>query len=184
VAEAATSAHAGEETTRRDFIYIAAGAVGAVGVAATVWPFVDQMNPAADTRALATTEVDLSAVAVGQQIKVMWQGKPVFVRHRSADEIADARRDDFANLKDPQSDADRIVQEDGQPGRPEWLILQANCTHLGCIPTFAEGAYHGWFCPCHGSVYDTSGRIRSGPAPKNLFVAPYVFLNDTSIRIG
>jgi ubiquinol-cytochrome c reductase iron-sulfur subunit len=108
----------------------------------------------------------------------------VFVRHRTADEIASAQRDDYANLKDPQHDADRLVQEDGQPGKAEWLILQASCTHLGCIPTFAEGAYHGWFCPCHGSVYDTSGRIRSGPAPKNLFVAPYVFTNDTTIRIG
>jgi ubiquinol-cytochrome c reductase iron-sulfur subunit len=183
VAEAATSAHDGE-TTRRDFIYIAGASVAAVGVAATIWPFIDQMNPAADTRAMSTTEVDLTAIVEGQQIKAMWQGKPVFVRHRTADEIASAQRDDYANLKDPQHDADRLVQEDGQPGKAEWLILQASCTHLGCIPTFAEGAYHGWFCPCHGSVYDTSGRIRSGPAPKNLFVAPYVFTNDTTIRIG
>jgi ubiquinol-cytochrome c reductase iron-sulfur subunit len=172
------------ETTRRDFIFIAAGAVGAVGAASTAWPFVDQMNPAADTRAMSTTEVDLSAIDVGQQIKVMWQGSPVFVRHRTPEEIASALRDDYATLKDPQHDADRIKQENGQPGKPQWLILKANCTHLGCIPTFAEGAYHGWFCPCHGSVYDTSGRIRSGPAPKNLYVAPYVFLNDTTIRIG
>jgi ubiquinol-cytochrome c reductase iron-sulfur subunit len=183
VAEAHAETHEGE-TTRRDFIYIAAGAVAAVGAAGAIWPFIDQMNPAADTRAMSTTEVDLTAVDLGQQIKVMWQGKPVFVRHRTPSEIDQARRDDYAQLKDPQMDADRIKQEDGQPGRAEWLILQANCTHLGCIPTFAEGAYHGWFCPCHGSVYDTSGRIRSGPAPKNLFVAPYVFLNDTSIRIG
>ncbi|WP_158767993.1 ubiquinol-cytochrome c reductase iron-sulfur subunit [Terricaulis silvestris] len=178
-------AHGGDEASRRDFIYIAAGAVGAVGVAATIWPFVDQMNPAADTRALSTTEVDLSVVALGQQIKVMWQGKPVFVRHRTPDEISRAQRDDYATLKDPQHDADRIVQEDGQPGRAEWLILQANCTHLGCVPTFVEGSqYGGWFCPCHGSDYDTSGRIRRGPAPKNLLIAPYVFMNDTSIRIG
>jgi ubiquinol-cytochrome c reductase iron-sulfur subunit len=183
VAEAATSD--GEETTRRDFIYIAAGAVAAVGAASAIWPFVDQMNPAADTRALSTTEVDLTAVAVGQQIKIMWQGKPVFVRHRTADEISRAQRDDFASLKDPQSDAERLQQEDGQPGRAELLILQANCTHLGCVPTFVEGsAFGGWFCPCHGSDYDTSGRIRRGPAPVNLPPAPYVFLNDTSIRIG
>jgi ubiquinol-cytochrome c reductase iron-sulfur subunit len=148
------------------------------------WPFIDQMNPAADTRALSTTEVDLTAIAPGQQIKVMWQGKPVFVRHRTPAEIEAAQRDDYASLKDPQHDADRLVQEDGQPGRAEWLILQASCTHLGCIPTFAEGVYHGWFCPCHGSVYDTSGRIRSGPAPKNLYPAPYVFTGDTAIRIG
>ncbi|MGE0742911.1 MAG: ubiquinol-cytochrome c reductase iron-sulfur subunit [Hyphomonadaceae bacterium] len=175
----------GEDTTRRDFIYIAAGAVGAVGVAATVWPFIDQMNPAADTRALSTTEVDLSAIEAGQQVRVLWQGKPVFVRHRTAAEIAAAQRDDFANLKDPQSDADRLVQEDGQPGRPEWLILQASCTHLGCVPTFVEGSsFGGWFCPCHGSDYDTSGRIRRGPAPKNLLVAPYLFTGPTAIRIG
>ena len=178
-------AHADTETTRRDFIYIAAGAVGAVGVAATIWPFIDQMNPAADTRALSTTEVDLTAVVPGQQIKVMWQGKPVFVRHRTPTEISAAQRDDFASLKDPQSDAERIQQADGQAGRPEWLIIEANCTHLGCVPTFVEGSqYGGWFCPCHGSDYDTSGRIRRGPAPANLPPAPYVFLNDTSIRIG
>lgn len=181
---AANSAHGEGETTRRDFIYIAGASAAVVGVAATAWPFIDQMNPAADTRALSTTEVDLGAVPEGQQIRILWQGKPVFVRHRTAAEIASAQRDDFASLKDPQSDAERLVQEDGQPGRPEWLVLQASCTHLGCIPTFAEGSYHGWFCPCHGSVYDTSGRIRSGPAPKNLLVAPYVFTNPTTIRIG
>lgn len=183
LAEAKTGAHA-ETETRRDFIFIAAGSVAGVGAAATAWPFVDQMNPAADTRALSTTEVDLTAIELGQQIKVMWQGKPVFVRHRTAAEIAAAQRDDYANMKDPQHDAERTQQDDGQAGRAEWLILQANCTHLGCIPTFAQGAYNGWFCPCHGSVYDTSGRIRSGPAPKNLPPAPYVFLTETSVRIG
>ena len=173
------------EPSRRDFIYIATGAVAAVGAAASVWPFVDQMNPAADTRAMSMTEVDLSAIALGQQIKVMWQGKPVFVRHRTPAEIAEALRDDYAQLKDPQMDAERTRQEDGQAGRAEWLILQANCTHLGCVPTFVEGsAFGGWFCPCHGSDYDTSGRIRRGPAPKNLFVAPYLYLTETSIRIG
>jgi ubiquinol-cytochrome c reductase iron-sulfur subunit len=183
LAEAAKSAH--DDVTRRDFIYIAGGSVAAVGAAATIWPFIDQMNPAADTRALSTTEVDLTAVAVGQQIKVMWQGKPVFVRHRTPAEIASAQRDDFANLKDPQGDAERLVQEDGQPGWPEWLILQASCTHLGCVPTFVEGsAFGGWFCPCHGSDYDTSGRIRRGPAPKNLLPAPYVFTGPSAVRIG
>lgn len=185
MAEAASGAHGGDETTRRDFIYIAAGAVASVGAAATVWPFIDQMNPAADTRALSTTEVDLTAVELGQQIKVMWQGKPVFVRHRTATEIASAQRDDFATLKDPQTDAERLVQETGEAGRPEWLILQASCTHLGCVPTFVEGSsFGGWFCPCHGSDYDTSGRIRRGPAPANLLVAPYVFTGPTAIRIG
>lgn len=182
---AALSAHGPADPGRRDFILIAAGAVATVGAAATVWPFIDQMNPAADTLAMSTTEVDLSAIELGQQIKVMWRGKPVFVRHRTPGEIAAALRDDYATLKDPQFDADRTKQEDGQAGKPEWLILQANCTHLGCVPTFVEGSsFGGWFCPCHGSDYDTSGRIRRGPAPKNLEVAPYVFLNDTSIRIG
>src|SRR5262249_6078367 len=146
--------------------------------------FIDQMNPAADTKALATTEVDLSAIEPGQQIVVTWQGKPVFVRHRTEGEVASAKRDDYATLKDPQTDDVRIAQENGEAGKASYIVLQANCTHLGCVPTFAEGAYHGWFCPCHGSVYDTSGRIRRGPAPKNLLVAPYVYLTDTSIRIG
>jgi ubiquinol-cytochrome c reductase iron-sulfur subunit len=186
VAQAETSAHGvgGDDATRRDFIFIATGAVAAVGVAATVWPFIDQMNPAADTKAAATTEVDLSAVELGQQIVITWQGKPVFVRHRNPEEIEAAQRDDFAVLKDPQTDAERIVQRDGTAGKTEFIVLQAACTHLGCIPTFAEGDYHGWKCACHGSQYDTSGRIRRGPAPLNLHIAPYVYLNDTSIRIG
>ncbi|MET0182237.1 MAG: ubiquinol-cytochrome c reductase iron-sulfur subunit, partial [Caulobacterales bacterium] len=154
------------------------------GVLATVWPFIDQMNPAADTRALATTEVDLSAVVEGQQIVVTWQGKPVFVRHRTAAEIASAQRDDFATLKDPATDAERIAQSDGQPGKAGFIILQAACTHLGCVPTFAEGDFGGWLCACHGSQYDTSGRIRRGPAPQNLHVAPYVYQSDTTVRIG
>ncbi len=174
---------------RRDFIFIAAGSVAAVGAAATVWPFIDQMNPAADTLALSTTEVDLTAVEVGQQIKVMWQGKPVFVRHRTATEISAALRDDYATLKDPEKDEDRIKQSDGQAGKQEWLILQANCTHLGCVPLPSydagyRGQFGGWFCPCHGSDFDTSGRIRRGPAPINLRVAPFVYTNDTTIRIG
>jgi ubiquinol-cytochrome c reductase iron-sulfur subunit len=189
VTDAHADAHGEEDTTRRDFIFIAVGAVATVGTAAAIWPFVDQMNPAADTRAMSTTEVDLSQIPVGAEIKAVWQGKPVFVRHRTPSEIGQALRDDFAQLKDPQSDEDRIQQKDGKAGKPEWLILQANCTHLGCVPLPSfdpgyRGHYGGWFCPCHGSDYDTSGRIRSGPAPKNLFVAPYTFLTDHSIRIG
>jgi len=185
VADATTGAHGEDETSRRDFIFIAAGGVAAVGAAATVWPFIDQMNPAADTRALSTTEVDLTAIDLGQQVRILWQGKPVFVRHRTAEEIAAAQRDDFATLKDPQRDAERLQQSNGDAGKAEWLILQASCTHLGCVPTFVEGSsYGGWFCPCHGSDYDTSGRIRRGPAPRNLDIAPYVYMNDTSIRIG
>ncbi|MBI1251910.1 MAG: ubiquinol-cytochrome c reductase iron-sulfur subunit [Alphaproteobacteria bacterium] len=188
VAEATAGAHGAPEQdegkSRRDFIFVATGAVAAVGAAMTVWPFIDQMNPAADTKALSTTEVDLSALQEGQQIVVTWQGKPVFVRRRTPSEIAAAQRDDFAQLKDPETDMARLVQANGEAGKPETLILQAACTHLGCIPTFAEGAYGGWLCACHGSQYDTSGRIRRGPAPKNLLIAPYVYLTDTSIRIG
>ncbi|MBL8551433.1 MAG: ubiquinol-cytochrome c reductase iron-sulfur subunit [Hyphomonadaceae bacterium] len=179
---AAPAASAGE--TRRDFIFIAAGAVGAVGAALTAWPFIDQMNPAADTRAMATTEVDLASLQAGQQIVITWQGKPVFVRHRTPAEIEAAQRDDYAALKDPATDASRLVQANGAAGKPAFLIVQAACTHLGCIPTFAAGDYKGWMCACHGSQYDTSGRIRRGPAPLNLALAPYTYLTDTSIRIG
>jgi len=176
---------ASDGASRRDFIFVATGAVGAVGVGATAWAFIDQMNPAADTKALSTTEVDLSQVQPGQQIVITWQGKPVFVRHRTESEVAAAQRDDYASLKDPATDDSRIAQEDGKPGKASYIVLQANCTHLGCVPTFSEGSqFGGWFCPCHGSDYDTSGRIHRGPAPRNLDVAPYVYLTDTSIRIG
>ncbi len=183
---AAEQAGAGEagEPTRRDFIYIAAGAAGAIGGAALVWPFVDQMNPAADTMALASTEYDLSQVAEGQQVVIMWRGLPVFVRHRTAAEIAAARRDDGVALKDPATDAERVLQSDGKPGKPEFMIVQANCTHLGCVPTFGGGDFGGWLCACHGSVYDTAARIRGGPAPTNLPLAPYVYTADTVVKIG
>lgn len=188
MAEAAASGaqgHDEKDGTRRDFIFVAAGSVAAVGAVATAWPFVAQMLPAADTRALSTTEIDLSAIPPGQQIKAIWQGKPVFVRHRTPAEIAAAQRDDYATMRDPATDASRVAQADGQPGKPEYLVLQAACTHLGCVPTFAEGSsFGGWFCPCHGSDYDTSGRIRRGPAPLNLVVAPYVYTGETTIRIG
>jgi ubiquinol-cytochrome c reductase iron-sulfur subunit len=185
VADAHPEAAGGEDATRRDFIYIAAGATGALGAAMVVWPFIDQMNPAADTLAMASTEVNLASVAEGQLIKPMWRGKPVFVWHRTAEQIAAAQKDDTASdLKDKQTDAQRIAQSNGDAGKPEWLILQANCTHLGCVPDFGRGDYGGWFCPCHGSQFDTSGRIRKGPAPRNLDVAPYVFVSDTVIKIG
>ncbi|MGE0046117.1 MAG: ubiquinol-cytochrome c reductase iron-sulfur subunit [Hyphomonadaceae bacterium] len=172
------------EPSRRDFIYVAAGSLAAVGAAATVWPFIDQMNPAADTLALSTTDVDLGSIQEGQQIVVIWQGKPVFVRHRTGAEIAAAQRDDYANLKDPATDASRLLQANGEAGRAAFIVLQAACTHLGCIPTFAAGDYRGWMCACHGSQYDTSGRIRRGPAPLNLVIAPYVYTSETAIRIG
>jgi ubiquinol-cytochrome c reductase iron-sulfur subunit len=181
-----TGGHGAEPSpTRRDFIHIAAGAAGAVGAAMVVWPLVDQMNPAADTLSFASIEVDLSSVVEGQQIQALWRGKPMFIRHRTAVEIERAVADDKApDLKDPATDASRLAQADGKPGKPEYLVLLAACTHLGCVPTFAAGEYGGWFCPCHGSHYDTSGRIRKGPAPLNLVVAPYVYLSDTSIKIG
>jgi ubiquinol-cytochrome c reductase iron-sulfur subunit len=155
-----------------------------VGAALTAWPFIEQMAPAADTRAMATTEVDLASIEAGQQIVVTWQGKPVFVRHRTPAEIEAAQRDDYASLKDPATDASRLVQSNGEAGKAAFLVVQASCTHLGCIPTFGGGDFNGWMCACHGSQYDTSGRIRRGPAPLNLALAPYVYVNDTSIRIG
>lgn len=175
---------AGDEPTRRDFIYIATGAVGAVGAATFVWPLIDQMSPAADTLALASTEYDLSQVPEGQQVVIFWRGKPVFIRHRSAGEIEAAKRDDNAALRDPQTDAERVLQANGQPGKEAYLIVEASCTHFGCVPTFGGGQYGGWLCACHGSVYDTAARIRSGPAPQNLIVPPYTYTGDTVVKIG
>jgi ubiquinol-cytochrome c reductase iron-sulfur subunit len=166
-----------ENPSRRDFLYIATGAVAAVGVAAVVWPLVDQMNPDASTLALASIEVDLSAVPEGQILTVKWRGGPVFVRHRTKKEIDAAQNVNIAELRDPQADKDRVK-------KPEWLIVSGICTHLGCVPLGHEGDYEGWKCPCHGSVYDTSGRIRQGPAPLNLMVPEYTFLSDTKVKIG
>jgi len=162
---------------RRDFLYIAAGGVGAVGTALAIWPFVDQMNPSADVLALSSTEVDLGAIDEGSEVTAVWQGKPVFIRHRTADEIKAAEDVDVATLPDPQSDEDRVI-------KPEWLVMLGICTHLGCVPLKEAGEYDGWFCPCHGSHYDTSGRIRKGPAPLNLEVPPYEFLDDNTVKIG
>ena len=168
--------------TRRDFLFTTTAAVGAVGLATAVWPFIDQMNPAADTLALASTEVDLGPIEEGQSITVVWRGKPVFVPHRTADEIKSAGEDDKAELPDPETDAARVQQ-------PKWLVMIGICTHLGCIPLGnksgePKGEFGGWFCPCHGSHYDTSGRIRKGPAPNNLPIPAYNFLSDTKMKIG
>ncbi len=168
--------------SRRDFLAIATSTVGVAGVALAAWPLVDSMNPAADVLALSSTEVDLSPIEEGQAITVVWRGKPVFVRRRTGEEITAAGNDDSADLPDPQSDADRVQ-------KPEWLVMVGVCTHLGCIPLGnksgeVKGDFNGWFCPCHGSHYDTSGRIRKGPAPKNLPIPPYAFLDDSSIKIG
>ena len=165
--------------TRRDFIHIAAGMATVGGAAILAWPFIDQMNPAADTLAMASIDFDLNKVVAGQQVTIKWRGKPLFVRHRTPQEIQRARRDDRASMKDPQPDEDRV-----KPGKAQWLILIGSCTHLGCVPTFGTGDYGGWFCPCHGSHYDTSGRIRKGPAPLNLAVPEYAFLSDTKVKVG
>ena len=165
--------------TRRDFIHIAAGAAAVSGAAMVAWPLVHQMNPAADTLALASIDVDLSKVVPGQQVTVKWRGKPLFVRHRTPVEIQRARQVKLSELPDPQADTERVKE-----GNEQWLILVGSCTHLGCVPTFGTGDYGGWFCPCHGSHYDTSGRIRKGPAPLNLAVPEYAFLSPTSVRVG
>jgi ubiquinol-cytochrome c reductase iron-sulfur subunit len=172
-----------DETPRRDFLMLATTAVAAFGVASVAWPFITQMNPAADVLALATSEVDISKVAVGQSITVLWRGHPVFIRHRTPEEIKEAQDVKLSDLKDPQPDSARV-----QKGKEEWLILVGVCTHLGCIPLGQKpgdprGEFGGWFCPCHGSQYDTSGRIRKGPAPANLAVPPYAF-QDSIVKIG
>lgn len=186
MAESMTAAHghgAGHGSgTRRDFLSLTTTALTGVGVAAFAWPFIASMNPSASVLALASTEVDLAPIAEGQAITVMWRGKPVFVRHRTAAEIAAARDVPLGMLPDPQPDEARVQ-------KPEWLVMVGVCTHLGCVPlgqrpTDPKGDYGGWFCPCHGSHYDTSGRIRRGPAPANLQVPPYTFTSDTAIRIG
>ncbi len=171
-----------EKVTRRDFLYVATGGVTVVGAALAGWAIIDSMNPAANILALSTVEIDLSPVEEGQSITVVWRGKPIFVRNRTAEEIARAVAEDSDSMKDPQSDADRVQQ-------PQWLVMIGICTHLGCIPlgqkfSDPKGDFGGWFCPCHGSHYDTSGRIRKGPAPTNLEIPEYAFLEDTRIRIG
>jgi ubiquinol-cytochrome c reductase iron-sulfur subunit len=173
----AAPAHGADEPSRRDFLFIATGAVGAVGLGSVVWPLISQMNPDATTLALASSEVDISGIAEGQIVTIKWRGKPVFIRHRTKKEIDEARADDQASMPDPQTDESRVK-------KAEWLVLVGVCTHLGCVPLGHQGEYDGWFCPCHGSVYDTSGRIRKGPAPKNLEVPTYEFVSDTKVKIG
>lgn len=171
------------QETKRDFLYLTTAAMGVVATGAAVWPFIDSMNPAADVLALSTTEVDISHVEIGQAITVMWRGNPVFIRRRNATEIKEAREIDFHKLPDPANDEDRVKK-----GKDEWLVLVGVCTHLGCVPgnksSDSKGDFGGWLCPCHGSHYDTSGRIRKGPAPQNLAVPPYQFVNDKTLLIG
>ena len=164
---------------KRDFLYVATAAVGVVGVAAVAWPIINQMNPDASVLALASIEFDLSKVEQGQSVTIKWRGTPVFVRNRTQKEIEEARAVPMDQLKDPQKDEDRVMK-----GHDNWLIMVALCTHLGCIPLGESGEFGGWLCPCHGSQYDTSGRIRKGPAPKNLVIPPYKFIQDTVVQIG
>ncbi len=188
------------DASKRDFLYIATGAVGAVGAALTVWPLINQMNPDASVKALATVEVDLAPVAEGQAITIKWRGNPVFIRHRTKAEIEAAKAvkmEDLidtaarsANVKDGDlaTDENRVVG-----GKEQFLVMMGVCTHLGCVPIGNEGEFAvvegnaktgGWYCPCHGSHYDTAGRIRKGPAPENLPVPQYAYITDTKIRIG
>ena len=167
---------------RRSFLQLSTISLGAVGTAAFIWPFLKSMNPAEDTLALGSTEVNIADIEEGQGITVKWRGKPVFIRKRTQQEISEAKTVNLKDLKDPAIEDDRVKKD-------EWLVLVGICTHLGCVPlgqkiTDMKGEYNGWYCPCHGSHYDSSGRIRKGPAPTNLAVPPYSFINDTTIKIG
>ena len=169
--------------TRRDFLVVSASAFAAVGTAAALWPFIDSMNPAADTRAMAKVEIDLKPIELGQRVTVVWQGKPIFIIRRTPELIAQAQADDAnSDLIDPATDASRVKNA-------EWLIVIGICTHLGCIPKGQKvgdirGKWGGWFCVCHGSIYDLAGRVRRGPAPKNLYLPPYAFGENNLLRIG
>jgi ubiquinol-cytochrome c reductase iron-sulfur subunit len=188
----AVSVHDTTEPTRRDFLYIATGMAGVVGAAAAVWPFIDQMRPDASTLALSTVEVDISSLQPGMSLTVKWRGRPVFIRNRTPEEIEAAKAVPLAELKDPlarnanlpadaqATDVDRTAGE----GKENWLVMIGVCTHLGCIPLGQQGDFGGWFCPCHGSHYDTAGRVRKGPAPENMTVPVFTFISDTRIRIG
>jgi ubiquinol-cytochrome c reductase iron-sulfur subunit len=180
------------DPTRRDFLYIATGMAGVVGVGAVAWPFIDQMQPDASTLALASIEVDISSLEPGMSLTAKWRGKPVFIRNRTPEEVKAAQDVKLEDLKDPvarnanlaadapATDADRSAGK----GKENWLIMVGVCTHLGCIPLGQQGEFGGWFCPCHGSQYDTAGRIRKGPAPENMAIPVFTFLSDTKIRIG
>tara|TARA_B100000953_G_scaffold237193_1_gene198710 strand:- start:236 stop:751 length:516 start_codon:yes stop_codon:yes gene_type:complete len=166
-----------KKNNRRDFLFTTSYTIGAVGLGATIWPFIDQMNPDSSVKALATTEVDISQIQPGKSITVLWRGKPVFIKRRTQSEISEAQSVKLEELKHPEKDQDRVK-------KPEWLVMLGICTHLGCVPLSDKGEYKGWFCPCHGSHYDTSGRIRKGPAPVNMEVPKYTFIDDNTIKIG
>jgi ubiquinol-cytochrome c reductase iron-sulfur subunit len=167
------------KATRRDFITLTASSLAVVGATCTVWPLIDSFNPSADILAISSIEVDLSNIQVGQTVTVKWQGKPVFITNRTPQKIEEARSVKLSELIDPELDQARV-----KTGHDNWLVTIGICTHLGCVPIANEGDYDGWFCPCHGSQYDSSGRVRKGPAPLNLVIPPYQFISDTKIKIG
>ncbi|MBX9466267.1 MAG: ubiquinol-cytochrome c reductase iron-sulfur subunit [Aquamicrobium sp.] len=186
------SANEATDHNRRDFLYIATGMAGVVGAGAAVWPFIDQMRPDASTLALATVDVDVSAIEPGMSVTAKWRGKPVFIRNRTETEIEEAREVPVSELKDPlarnenlgtDAPADDLSRSAGE-GKENWIVMIGSCTHLGCVPLGQSGDFGGWFCPCHGSHYDTAGRIRTGPAPENLLIPNFEFISDTVIRIG
>ena len=166
-----------KDSSRRDFIHISSGVTVAAGACFAGLPLIDQMNPSADVLALASIEVDLSSLEKGQSMSVLWRGKPLFIRCRTDEEITEAQNTKIEDLKDPETDEVRVKD-------PRYLVMVGVCTHLGCVPLGEQGEYDGWFCPCHGSHYDTSGRIRKGPAPSNLEIPPYEFIGDSKIKIG
>ena len=177
------------EPTRRDFIYIATGSVAAIGAAAAAWPLIDQMNPSSAVLALASIEIDLSPIQVGQAVTFKFRGHPLFVRQRTPKEIAEAAAVALSDLPDPLARNENLPDDAPATAanreiKPQWLVVSGVCTHLGCTPTAFEGDYGGWLCHCHGSMYDTAGRIRKGPAPQNLAVPIYSFLSDTRIKVG
>jgi ubiquinol-cytochrome c reductase iron-sulfur subunit len=180
-----------QEPTRRDFLFIATGTVGAVGVAGLAWPFIDQMNPDASQQALASIEVDVADLGTGESMTVMWRGKPIFIRNRTEAEITSARDTPVDDLPDPlarnpnlDGDAPATDENRAAAGKENYLVQIGICTHLGCVPLGQQGRFGGWFCPCHGSHYDNAGRIRIGPAPENLHIPPFNFVSDSTIVIG
>jgi ubiquinol-cytochrome c reductase iron-sulfur subunit len=192
VSEHEISSETSGEPTRRDFLYLTTGMAGAVGAAAVAWPFIDQMRPDASTMALASIEVDVASLQPGMSLTVKWRGKPVFIRNRTDKEVEEANAVALADLKDPvarnanlpadatATDVDRSAGKE----KENWIVMIGSCTHLGCVPLGQAGDFGGWFCPCHGSHYDTAGRIRKGPAPQNLAVPTFAFATDTVIKIG
>ena len=177
--EKAAEFDAVQDQSKRDFMVLAAGGLGVVGACTVAWPLVDSMNPSQDVLAQSSVEVSIAGIQPGSQKKAMWRGKPIFIYRRTPEQIKQAQAVPLKDLRDPQTDEERT-----KPGKEEWLIMVGVCTHLGCIPIVGEGEFGGWFCPCHGSQYDIAGRIRKGPAPLNLIIPPYTFLNDTTIKIG